>query len=287
MKADTREYGKNGDALSELLQDPQRNHRHDLWLWLHLYRHEEARLDPESCNGSTMRDEIARALESLNFSQTHISRERDRFLLPDKTLEWIGQDERQYRWVLREIEHLTDRPLSRRLVHLIGRDRLIAMIDLWDIDLAEKSQEVERLHQDWLRHKAKDSEFEWFADKKDGEKRCVCAWEWLEKNYESPPFRLRQTPISNHQELLIFFDYEDIGRTERAAMIREIKRRWSRKQFDERTADKKQVNVLLSKTVITQLDKLAKAHDLKRAQIIENLVRMEAETGVYLSTPSS
>ncbi len=66
-------------------------------------------------------------------------------------------------------------------------------------------------------------------------------------------------------------------------MIREIKRRWSRKQFDERAADKKQVNVMLSKTVIAQLDALAETHGMKRAQIIESLVRMEADAGTYLA----
>jgi hypothetical protein len=37
-------------------------------------------------------------------------------------------------------------------------------------------------------------------------------------------------------------------------MIREIKRRWGRKQVDERATDKKQVNVVLSKAEIAQLD---------------------------------
>ena len=228
-----------------------------------------------------MRDEIARSLKDQKLFQSRIPKEKDRLLLPKEKLEWITENERQYRWLLREIEQMTGLRLPRGLVHLTGRDRLIAMIDLWDVDLAEKASEVELLHRDWLRHKAKDSEFEWFADKKDGEKRCACAWEWLQKNYLT--LFSRQPPISNHQELLMFFDQEDIGRNERTAMIREIKRRWSRKQFDERTADKKQVNVMLSKTVIAQLDALAEAHGMKRAQVIENLVRMEAEAGVYLT----
>ncbi|HFO1271104.1 hypothetical protein [Pseudomonas aeruginosa] len=280
MKADNRAHSKDADRLSELLQEPHRNHRHDIWLWLYLDYYKEARLDLKTCNGLTMRDEIARALKDQKLFQSRIPREKDRLLLPNEKLEWIEEDERQHRWLLRQIEQMTDLRLSRGLVHLTGRDRLIAMIDLWDVDIAEKAYEVELLHRAWLRHKAKDSEFEWFADKKDGEKRCVCAWEWLEKKYLSPISR--QAPISNHQELLMFFDQEDIGRSERTAMIREIKRRWSRKQFDERTADKKQVNVMLSRTVIAQLDALAETHGLKRAQVIENLVRMEADAGVYL-----
>lgn len=281
MKNDNRARSKDADRLSEMLQEPHRNHRHDIWLWLHLDYYKAARLDPTTCNGLTMREEIARALKDQKFFQSRIPQEKDRFLLPHEKLEWIAEDERQYRWLLREIGQMTDLRLPRGLVHLTGRDRLIAMIDLWDVDLAEKASETELLQRDWLRHKAKDSEFEWFADKRDGEKRCACAWEWLEKKYLSP--LSRQAPISNHQELLMFFDQEDIGRNERTAMIREIKRRWSRKQFDERAADKKQVNVILSKIVIAQLDALAEAHGLKRAQIIENLVRMEADAGVYLT----
>lgn len=281
MKADNRAHSKDADWLGELLQDPHQNNRHDIWLWLYLYHYKEARLDRRTCNGLTMRDEIARSLKDQKLLQSRIPRKKDLLLLPNEKLEWIAEDERQYRWLLREIEQMTDLRLPRGLIHLTGRDRLIAMIDLWNVNLAEKASEVELLHRDWLRHKAKDSEFEWFADRKEGEKRCTCAWEWLEKKYLSP--LSRQAPISNHQELLMFFDQEDIGRSERTAMIREIKRRWSRKQFDERTADKKQVNIMLSKAVIAQLDALAEKHGLKRAQVIESLVRMEVEAGVYLT----
>lgn len=281
MKNDNRAPNKDADRLGELLQEPHRNHRHDIWLWLYLDYHRDARLDLKTCNGFTMRDELARALRDQKLFQSRIPREKDRLLLPSENLDWIEEDERQHRWLIREIEQMTDLRLPRGLVHLTGRDRLIGMIDLWDVDIAEKESEVEHLHRDWLRHKAKDSEFEWFTDRKEGAKRCACAWEWLQKNHLSPISR--QTPISNYQELLMFFDQEDLGRNERKAMIREIKRRWSRKQFDVRTADKKQVNVMLSKTVIAQLDALAEAHGLKRAQIIESLVRMESDAGLYLA----
>ncbi|QLF94877.1 hypothetical protein HW090_17480 [Pseudomonas sp. ABC1] len=277
----TIESRKDADRLSELLQDPHRNHRHDIWLWLYLYHYEEASLDRRTCNGLTMRDEIARALKYKERLRSRIPGKKDQFLLPNEKLEWIKEDERQYQWLLRKIRQMTGLRLPIDLVHLIGRDHLIAMIDLWEIDIGKKAFEVELLRDSWLRHKAKDSELDWFADKKDGEKRCACAWEWLQKKYLA--LFSRQPSISNHQELLMFFDHEDIGRNERTAMIREIKKRWDRKQFNERTPDKKQVNVILSKTVIAQLDALAEKHGLKRAQVIENLVRMEADAGVYFT----
>ncbi|MDI9730489.1 hypothetical protein [Stutzerimonas stutzeri] len=82
----------------------------------------------------------------------------------------------------------------------------------------------------------------------------------------------------------MFFDHAALGRHEQKAMIQEIKKRWNRQQFDERNADKKQINVMLSKAVIAKLDELAKQHGLKRAQVIETLVRMEAETSAHLAS---
>ncbi|MCU9532819.1 hypothetical protein, partial [Pseudomonas mosselii] len=196
-------------------------------------------------------------------------------------LDWITSSKRQIQWLTPKIEDLTERILPSGLAHLQGRDRLVAALDIWQVDLERKQRGVERLHDRWRRHIAMDSQLEWFSDKKEGAKRCLCAWEWLQKKYLSA--FSRQTPIDSYEKLLAFFDQEDMGPNERIAIIKGIRQRWSKKQFNDRSTDKKQVNVLLSKAVIEQLDALVELHGLKRAQIIENLVRMEADAGVYLT----
>lgn len=269
------------DKLSQLFKEPRQNIRHDIWLWLYLDDYENANLDPATCNGSTMRDTIARFLKrNTNILET-INSKKDRFLVPDDSLKWIDGEERQNQWLLRRIEDITDLRMPQGLVHLTGRNRLIATLDLWDVDIAEKAVEIESLRNRWLRHKAWDSNFEWFEDKKDGLKRCKCAWEWLEKHHVS--IFKSQLPISNYKELLMYFDEAELGRNELKAIIQTIKKRWNRKQFDERAADKKQVNVMLSKTTIELLDTLAKKHKLKRAQVLELLITTESEDGVYLT----
>lgn len=270
------------DELSQLLQDPLRNSRHDVWLWLWLYLfHDKARkLDRNTCNGATMRDVIARALRRAPHLIKLIPSKKDRYLVPDEQLAWIAKDERQIQWLLPKVDDLTGNNFPRGIAHLTGRSRIIAMLDVWQEDIEEKTQKIDRLHECWRRHLARDSQFEWFTDKKEGKQRCICAWEWIEKNHLG--LFSRKLPISNYSELLIFFDQANLGRHEQKAMIQEIKKRWSRQQFDERNADKKQINVLLSKAVIAQLDELAKRHDLKRAQVLETLVRMESDAGVYL-----
>lgn len=267
------------DELAQLLNESRQSTRRDIWLWLYLYHYEKADLDPATCNGLTMRSTIAQCLKRKNDVRRRLSQEKDRFMVLDEHLKWIDGDERQYQWLLGRIEAITDlgplRGLPRGAVHLAGRNRLIAMLDLWNADIADKADEIERLRRDWLRHKAGDGAFVWFEDKKAGTQRCECAWEWLTRNHQ--PISRRQLPISNYQELLIYFDRAKLERNELKAIIQRIKQRWSRQQFDERTADKKQVNVMLSTNVITLLDELAKKHDLKRAQMIELLITMETD----------
>ncbi|MGH8434220.1 MAG: hypothetical protein ACRERX_07000 [Pseudomonas sp.] len=281
LNIDDRTEGNGADELSRLLQDPHQNNRHDIWLWLCLYCHVKLDLDRNTCNGATMRDVIARALRRNTDLIALIPSEKDQYLVPDECFSWITKDERQYHWLLPEVDELTDKRFPLDLVHLTGRGHIIAMLDVWQVDIEKKAREIEHLHECWRRHTARDSQLEWFADKKEGTKRCVCAWEWLQKNHLRP--FSRQLPISNYKELLMFFDQANLGENEQRAIIQQIKRRWSRKQFDERAIGKKQVNVMLAKTVIAQLDELAKRHDLKRAQVLETLVRMEADANVYLA----
>ena len=272
------------DELSQLLKEPRQNTRHDIWLWLYLNQHKRARFDASTCNGSTMRDEIARFLKRKTENLKGIASKKDRSLVPHDYLKWIEGDERQYQWLLRRVEDLTElrptRGLPSGLVRLNGRNHLIAILDLWDVDIAKKVDEIEHLRNRWLRHKAGDSAFKWFEDKKDGLKRCKFAWEWLEKNRLSLK---RLLPISNYKELLMYFDEAEVGHHELKAILQTIRNRWTRKQFDERAADKKQVNVMLSKTAIELLDTLAKKHELKRAQVLELLITTESEVGVYLT----
>ncbi|VVP70934.1 hypothetical protein PS918_01095 [Pseudomonas fluorescens] len=269
------------DELSHLLTGPRRTTRHDVWLWLYLDDNENAGFDPATCNGITMRDTIAGFLRKNTDKLAAINLKKDQFLIPDIYLKWIEEDERQYQWLLGRIKKITESRLPRGLVHLTGRNHLIAMLDLWNVEIGKKAGKIERLRYHWLSHKAKDRELEWFEDKKDGNKRCKCASEWLEKN--PPSIFKRPPPISNYKELLMYFDEAEHGPQEQKAIIQGIKKRWSRKQFDVRAADKKQVNVMLSKATIELLDTLAKKHELKRAQILELLITTESEDGVYLT----
>lgn len=269
------------DELSALLRDSNLNNRQDIWLWLHLHLHKGMDLDGNSCNGASMRDVIAQSLSCNPDLIPLIPFKKDEYLLPEESLSWITQNQRQYHWLRPRVDELTNKSVPLDFVHLTGRNHIIAMLDAWQVGILEKASKIELLQDDWCRHEARDIQFEWFKDKKEEPTRCRCAWEWIEKHHLHP--FSNQRPITNHQELLMFFDRANLQRYEQKVMIQEIKKRWNRQQFDERNADKKQVNVMLSKAVIAHLDGLAIRHDMKRAQVLEALVRKEVEIGEYLA----
>lgn len=266
--------------LTKLLGNEKTNIRSDVWLWLHLTLQEEANLDPDSCNGLTMRSAITSYLRKSNYAPHQIAKDKDRYLLPQTTLNWIMEDERQYRWLDNRLTAIHKSKLPNGLAHLTGRNELVAIIDIWDIDLANKKRQIDALRIEWLRHKKTDIAFSWFTDKKESNQRCECAWEWLEKNKHTIFTKLPL--ISNYNELLMYFDEANLGTNEKQAVIAKIKKSWNKKQFNERTTDKNQYNFRLKITVVDQLDALAEKQNLKRTEILETLITREYEAKVLL-----
>lgn len=205
-------------------------------------------------------------------------------MLPAADLDWIKEDARQLSWLFDQVNDFTEQILPSGLSHLTGRDEIIAMIDLWKTDLSNKKSRIRRLHDRWQRQQIKDIDLEWFQDRKEGAKRCSCARDWLLSNSQYQRLA-RKHPIKTSPDLAMFFEEAEVSQFERKAVIKDIKARWSRLQFNERNADKKQINLMLSKKVIDQLDELATHHGMKRAQIIEALVKHEASAGEYLKSP--
>ncbi len=276
----------NRDELGKLLNETRQSKRHDIWLWLALDAHlGKGVLDPATCNGRTMRNEIRRHIRDERSFRRSIGLSKDSFLVPDSYLKWIDNDERQYQWLVGRIEDLpaTESPqelLPQGLVHLTGRDRLVAMLDRWEVQISRKAEKIDTLRQEWLLRKSGDSVFEWFEDKKDGANRRKCAWEWLARNLES--VSQGGAPFNDLNSLLMYFDRARLSFNEQKLIIKQIKQRWSKKQFDERHAETEQVNVRLSRSTIELLDKLCKMHNLKRPQILEIMITKESINGAYV-----
>ncbi|HCF7342797.1 hypothetical protein [Pseudomonas aeruginosa] len=267
-----------------MLGDESQHARYSIWLWLYLQYCEKANFAPETCCSSEMQKVTSGYFDGRpDFIAGDISTMMVRWLAPTEHLAWISEDDRQIRWLLPRLEEITKLSELRALPRLLGRELLVGMIDLWNEDLSEKIKQLQWLHDDWLRHKARDSQLKWFKEKKEGTDRCQYAWSWLQKNDEWLLSR-RSHPFENYQDLLIFFDSKDLRERERKDIVQSIRQSWNRQKYLERLEDRKQYNFILSNRTIDLLDKMVTEHGMKRPELLELLVEQESERGLYLRT---
>lgn len=269
------------DLLSEVMGDTTPNYRRDVWMWLFLNGYRDAKFDCVGCGGSSMRQMIARYLKKNPSRKQILSAKRDGYMVPEGELAWITDEKRQYEWLFERLQRMTGMNLASNFPNLLGRNLLIAMLDIWDSPLKEKIIEIKRIKEHWIHHKNGDIKFKWFADTSDGERRCRFASDWLEKNDR---YLARSIGVfENYAELLICFDKENLNSAELKLLLMNIRRSWNRQISRERQVGKKQYNFILSNKVVECLDKLAEDHTLRRAQVLELLVKKEFENGAYLA----
>jgi len=252
--------------------------RFESWLWLFL-NHYRGGLNPDHFGSSIARNEMAGFISNTPDMKDRIELEKNRALVPDESLRWITQSERQLNWLMRQLDTTTDPFLSILPQRLQGRDRVIARIDWWNESIDRKAREIENLKSNWGQYAQQDDIFKWLKGE-DESAKCELAWEWVKKH--KPSFMRWQTPFKNHEDVIIYFDNPKFNEHEKILCIDKIKRRWSQQRYRENLSGKKQYNFVLSDNAIQALDKIASKYDLKRPQILEILIKMEAEHGKYV-----
>lgn len=269
------------DLLSEVMGDTSPNYRRDIWMWLFLNEYWDARFDCVGCGGSSMRQMIARHLKKNPHHKQVLLAKRDGCMVPEGELAWITDEKRQYEWLFEHLQRMTRENLASNFPNLRGRSLLVAMLDIWDFPLKGKVIEIKKIKERWDNHKNDDIKFKWFADANESEKRCRFASDWLQKNDR---YLARSIGVfENYTELLIGFDKKNLNPAELKLLLMNIRRGWNRQSSRERQVGKKQYNFVLSNKVVECLDKLAEDHALRRAQVLELLIKKEFENGAYLA----
>jgi hypothetical protein len=270
------------DKLARVLGDTKVNRRLDAWLWFYLNR-DGGGFALSEFDGPIMRDRMADFISSNPYIHESIDAAKTKFLLPDEFFTWIKED-RQIKWLIPQLRMLsnvgTAEYFQLKPPRLKGRALLIAMVDIWTVDITEKERALEYLKSAWTEHKKQDQIFRWFRDEESA-LRCAHALNWLWKNEAT--FTQDNPQIESYDDLLKFFDQTPFSKDEKLLRIEFIKKSWSQRKYREKVVGKKQYNFLLSDKVISQLDVLAETHNLKRPKILEILIEMEADKGIYIS----
>lgn len=265
------------DKLSKTLNGIVADSRFTTWLWLYLKN--KYRLDLGEFKSHGMRDQMADLIIQSPPLKHEIEKQKSSHLLPDQNLEWITNDERQHKWVIDTLNKIPGFEHVAMPPNLTGRALVIALIDFWSPILGQKAYEVRGIELNWKKHKQADRIFQWF-NTLDEDQKCALAWEIISNKFSY--LAVYKSPFKNHQELLIFFDQHNLIEAEKKLIVDAIKKRWSQNKYRAKMTSKKQYNFILSDKAISRLDKLAEKYDLKRTQVLEILLQMEAEKGIYI-----
>ena len=264
------------DELSKVLGETEYNNRYDIWLWYTLVFYETT-FNSNNYLDTGMREKMASYLRNKPWRADELLKERHKQLVHKKDIEWVIESRRAIEWATREIQIATDHNQLNYYFDLTEKEFPIAILDVWQRDITQKTALLRSLEQRWKSHKTNDKVYAWF---KDDDQKSEFAWDWLLKN--SYVSTLGSTPFDTLEDLLIFFDKANYSYEQKELYIGKIKKGWTQKKYRENLKGKAQYNFVLSDKAIENLEKLASRYEISRARLLEILIEMEAEKNDHI-----
>lgn len=267
------------DKLQKALNGLNVDSRLSTWLWLFLKGQvPDANIGELGSPG--MRDRMADLIQNTQTGAEFIEAQSALFLLPEKDLEWITSKKRQNLFIARKLIEKSGYQSIMPPTNLTDRALTIAMVDIWAIEKNQKSWAINQIKFEWEQHSSSDHIFKWF-DSHDIEQRLETAWEITKIKF--PLLTFQQSTPKEKDDLIILLDTQFITTPEKTLLMESIKKRWRQNKYRAKLTGKKQYNFILSDKAINRLDKLADKYDLKRTEVLEILLQMEEEKGIYIS----
>lgn len=266
------------DRLQKTLSGLNVDSRLSTWLWLFL-KSQAPHTNLGELGSPAMGDRMADFIQNTQLNAELIEAQSALFLLPEKDLEWITDNKRQNLFISRKlIEKHGYQPILPP-TNLTGRAFTIAMVDIWAIEKTHKSWNINQIKFEWEQHSRSDQIFKWF-DGSDIEQRLETAWEITKKKF--PLLAYQENAPKEKEEFIILLEIQFITTSDKILLMESIKKRWSQNKYRAKLTGKKQYNFILSEKAINRLDKLAGKYDLRRTEVLEILLQMEEEKGIYI-----
>lgn len=218
--------------------------------------------------------------------------------IPEDYLEWIDSGIRQSTWISSNVATALTRSSGNYLltgvhptkglsieipVHLIGRDRSIALIDYYSgLEITSLNQAIEQLNRlklQWQEHIKQDAFFGWI-NRDNTEDKLSYFWDWLKKR--NTGITNGQSSFRDYEHLLNYFDNSGLSIAEKELLGSKARKAWNQLKNRENSVNKKQCNFLLTKVNVQKLEKLSLKHKLSRTEIIEILIESESKNEAHI-----
>jgi|GEM_PF-3569815 len=271
-----------GDRLEKLIGSHNESIRIQSWLWhwLHTSINNSGPIPP--LPSSQVRDQLAYIIHD-NPTLQGLVREQIGNLVPAGDLNWMKRDnDRQTEWLISTFTRGIQHNIHAHELHASGREKLVLLVDLWEIPRNLKLDYIKKLKRNWKLQETLDKELSWFEDenKITASKKLEVAWDYFVKNHN---FNTFGTPLfSSQNEMLSFIDKLEFSNEQKELFIIKTRNKWTQLKSRNKPTTKTQTNILLSKKTKANLSELREKHELSATKVIELLINQEAEHSLYL-----
>lgn len=266
------------DKLQKIFSGLNADRRFATWLWF-LIRENFLNINLGELGSPGMRNRMAEVIINQPGLKQSIENQKSTNLLPEQSFQWITNNKRQNAFIIRKLTEKNGTNYTNGPENLAGRDLTIAAIDTWQTDNTQKSVTLSQIRSEWETHTKSDDLFKWF-DGPDEKEKLNTAWEIIKVKHS--PLTYLQSQPQEKDDLITLLDSPFINTSDKVLLMNSIKKRWSQNKYRAKMTGKKQHNFILSDKAIKRLDKLADKHDLKRTQVLEILLKLEEEKGIYI-----
>lgn len=270
------------DGLQELFPAEASNLRFVNWLWNYALLDSRFVVDSNLFDSSVMRESLASTIRISRADIGYIRSAWGRAEFPDSELEWISKNNsRLIKWMNIKLHDFIEIKSTALLSNLSERDAILSRIDCCALSLEEKRSAMQKMYRAWINIRSLDNIFNWFIGSdaarklKFAEEELIARQRWVEAERLS---------IGSHEELLSYFDIYIPDALQKHLLVDSMKKKWGVREYRSRLVGKRQLNVVLDDSIIELLGALATKHKIKKAEVIETLLRMEEERGEYLSS---
>lgn len=275
------------DRLSNILEVDGLTERSYAFLWIYLAQLNNYLLSIEA---KIDRYEFTTQLANTLINNPHLVEPTKialRYsLIPEIYISWITDSKRQGAWIEKyarqyfsiqpSVNNTPAAPFQIPL-HLTGQRRGMAIVDYMTINLTspQRIEQIAAMQNTWDLQKRFEEVFDWMHDGDGDKKRRLFA------NFMTAKFVPNAPTLFNshdHEDFLINLEGIFVSNNEKTAYAKEVRNRWNQvKRREQEKTIKKQCNFNLPVAIDEKLTKLAAKYEMSRVDVIEILIRHEAQ----------
>ena len=206
-------------------------------------------------------------------NQQEIRRAMASMLVPARETRWIKEDQRQLNWISQRIGNYFPTDKLNIQKEIKGKNLIFAQIDICNIPIETKQQNLHWLKIQWENTLKEDKIFNRIKGNDEGIKIQFIT-DWANKNF---PASMQGKSLKNTNDVIMLFDGKEFNKADKVKCLQSIMNRYNKQKSRKNNDDTKQCNISLSSESKMKLKSMTENDHSSQAELIERLIEKEWE----------